>query len=353
MSNVSDDSSSYGYFDFTEYCADQSFATLAVFNISLTIIGLITGIFLLAVVVKNPALRGDKFLLLNQLLCVSIVLLSVAGIIYTEEAIYPCWYIGRFFCKLFHFSTTFLTNVSTFLLVCLAVQQLNRYRRKLTTFFSSTHQRWVITIVMLWVIAALVSIPELVLANVLRFDEQGVLSLCGVYKYNHLHKITLSVKILFIEYISPFLILLIVIVATGFYVLLVRSQYTTFGVTSGESLVERDLKHPRHFALLVCLTVVNILGYFPLYSYELAAFKEGIANTGRFHRFWLGMDQISIFFVLVPPAVVPTFMMLLSWPHRETVAEIYRGMTVSIFDESKPTASGGAKEEEEFADVKA
>lgn len=101
MSNVSDDSSSYGYFDFTEYCADQSFATLAVFNISLTIIGLITGIFLLAVVVKNPALRGDKFLLLNQLLCVSIVLLSVAGIIYTEEAIYPCWYIGRFFCKLF------------------------------------------------------------------------------------------------------------------------------------------------------------------------------------------------------------------------------------------------------------
>lgn len=350
--NSTDSDSSVDYlYHFKNYCDDNSFPTLAVFNISFTIFGLVTGFFLVTMIMKNAALRGDKFLLLNHLIGVAIVLLAMTGLLYTEEAINPCWSIGRFLCKMVHFLKTSLTNVSTFLLVCLAIQQLNRYRRKTDNFFNATHQRWLITVAGIWCFAIVVSVPELVLSNVLHFDQEGVLSFCGVYNSNLAQGFTLSAKILFVEYISPFLILVLVVIITSFYVFMVRSQYTTFGVTAGESLVVRDLKQPKHFALVICLAFVYTIGYFPLYSYELASFKEGLFQTGRFSKFWLHMDLVSTFFVLVPPALVPLFVLLFSWPHRDTVIEIYRGITVTIFDDQTRETGAAAEKQEEFADV--
>lgn len=319
-------------FDVSEFCELESYGSLAVFNMSFTLLGLVSGIFLILLICKNQALRGDNFLLLNNFLFSVIFLLTINGFVYTEEAINPCFYLGNFFCKIINFIKTTLTNSSTFFLVALAFQQMNRYRQKLVTVFNSTHNRFLITMCVIWFFAAIVSIPELVLAKVLVFDPDGILSVCDVFQESYDRGNTIKAKILFVEYLSPFLFLLIIVVVTGIYVYLVKSQYTTWGVTTGESLVARDVKYPTHFGLLVALTIVFILGYFPLYSFQLAHYLEGIAQTGKFNRFWLHMDLVSTFFVILPSSLTPLFIMMFSWVHRDVVKAVYSNLTVNIFE---------------------
>lgn len=336
------DSFSISY-DISNFCDNNSFGTLAVLNSSVTILGLVCSLLLIVTICKNYALRGDKYMLLNNVLLASLLLLIVSGFMYVEKALNPCWAAGDFVCKVIHFFKTILTNTSTFFLIALSVQQLNRYRQQLVTIFNSTHVRCMIVTGALWSAAVILSLPEFLMAKVLYYVE-GDWSMCDVYHGHHRQRFTSSAKILFFEYISPFLTLLVVIVITGVYVAVVKSRYTQWGVTTGESLVPRDDDHPKHFSLVVTLSLIYLIGYFPLYSFELATFLEAIMKTQKLRLFWWHMDTISTFFALLPPALTPLVIMLLSCKHLDILKSIYGHLTVIDVESPQSDDAGNSND---------
>lgn len=65
--DYSDTSWSFSY-NFDDFCNTTSYETLAVFNLTVTILGLISSLFLMVIIAKNPRLRRDKYLFHNNMI---------------------------------------------------------------------------------------------------------------------------------------------------------------------------------------------------------------------------------------------------------------------------------------------
>ncbi|XP_071855474.1 C-C chemokine receptor type 1-like [Apostichopus japonicus] len=342
---VTADTGSWSYsYDFDNYCETTTYGKLAISNTVITVLGLLASFLLMMIICKNPRLRQDKYLYLNNLIGSCCCLLFVSGTLYIEDAINPCWQAGPFLCRLANFSKTYLTNTSTAFLILIAIQQLNRYRQKFVTVFNATHTRCLIVMGIVWAVALLVSIPEFVFASVLWYSSQ--FSICQLYLTHLRQRFFVTAKLLFVEYIAPLVLLSTVTTVTGIYVIVLKSRYSTWGTTTGESLVPRDKHHPRHFGLVFALTVVFLIGYFPIYSYELVISLARNSYQNHFATFWWHMESVSTFFVLLPPALTPILIMLLSWEHCNVLKSIYQHFTVpESFDEVPQDSANNGNDE--------
>lgn len=339
--DYSDTSWSFSY-NFDDFCNTTSYETLAVFNLTVTILGLISSLFLMVIIAKNPRLRRDKYLFHNNMIVSSFFLLFVSGVMYVEDALNPCWNAGPFLCRAVNFLQTCLTNATTLFFIVLSIEQLNRYRRKTVTVLNSTHARSLLVMALIWIFSVIVSIPEFIFATVLLYSSR--LKICELFVVHVRQSYFVSAKLLFVEYIAPLLILTLVTATTGIYIIVHKSRYTTWGTTAGESLVQRDREYPRYYWFVVTLTVIFVVGYFPLYSSEFWTMLLRTTDILYLSHFWFHVEAISTFFVLLPPASISVLTVFLSWEHFEIVKSIYKDLTVEEPSEENVQQKDGSEE---------
>ncbi|KAJ8020695.1 hypothetical protein HOLleu_40352 [Holothuria leucospilota] len=302
-------------------CKVSSKINIFIFDSLLTAFGLVSGALLVTVICYKSNLRSPKYLLLNNLLVVFLLLLILSGIFNTEEAFDPCWRAGTGLCIAKEIAEPVLTNGVVIFLVAVAIEQFHRYRGLVRP--DHLDVRGIQTVSLLWLAVLVFSIPEVI--NNIAHTHSTKLEMDNCYippRTKALYYI-LIIKQVTLEYFCPVLVLVALLIAIS--VLSLKSRMAPPPVANNSSG-----QHPKYFVLVAALTSAYAIGYFPRYSFLLANLIFHIQRVTERKEFWQHLQTIDTIFALIPPAFVPLFVMILSRTHLETVREFFHHIKVRM-----------------------
>ncbi|KAJ8038280.1 Orexin receptor type 2 [Holothuria leucospilota] len=212
--NFSDESgnSSYphyndSYDDNQDYCSlgwDREWMVIVSFVA--VVLGSFTSILYLIVTIRHFSILASNFLFLNSFLLAGFVNLLSNGIFDIIIISSRCWHGGRLLCKALPTILDGSENAMILFIVAIILEHNHPY---VHSFLSkNTKFRKRLTVTVLWLVTLVLSIPQVIIWDILEFVESGFF--CTVQQYQH-YQIHLH-KGLFLEYIVPLLLLIAALV---------------------------------------------------------------------------------------------------------------------------------------------
>ncbi|XP_021369376.1 neuropeptide CCHamide-1 receptor-like [Mizuhopecten yessoensis] len=183
------------------------------------VIGIIGNLFLLYYVLRKRRLNTPHNCYVVNLAAGDIVMITVAlpfiSTIYTTVE----WPFGETICKLSEFVQTLCTGVTIFSITALSIE---RYLILSVAEPSGRNKKTLIVIILIWIFALILAIPDLVSANIV-IGEPGSLEFCFLYRptWSELYAQTLTIVKLLFLFVLPLLIL------TPFYIMIVLTLLKT------------------------------------------------------------------------------------------------------------------------------